>query len=470
MSARKPALLEPTASRLWDPSFAGSAHLVGICGAGMKALAEALRDVGWTISGCDRDPHPPAQRGLEAAGISIATEHHRDHVHSQQQLLISSPAVSSDHPERQRAAELEIPQLSYIDALAALTRTMPTWAIAGTHGKSSTTAMLGTILRSANRKPTVICGAESRQLQRSGWADTGRLAVVEACEFRRHFHQLQPQSACLLGIEPDHFDCYPTLSDAIDAYRKFVETIPQNGVLVYRSDCAATREVVASARARCVSFSLADPAAQWQVKDVLPDSGGMQFRLLRGEEISARVRVDVPGRHNVQNALAAAACASACGLSLAEIVAGLESFCGLQRRLERMRDFRQAAVFDDYAHHPTEVRAAIEAVRQSNPGRRIVCVFQPHQLSRTSRLLDEFGAALDLADRTYVLPVYAAREAENAACETLSQALLERFSSGGCLIPSLDRVWSTIETDAGADAVILTLGAGTLSRIHHDRT
>lgn len=197
-------------------------------------------------------------------------------------------------------------------------------------------------------------------------------------------------------------------------------------------------------------------------------AGRIRFRLQRNGDISDDITLAIPGWHNVQNALAAAACAEGLGVSLSEIARGLQEFSGLRRRFEIMGTWRGATLVDDYAHHPTEIRATLYAAREFFPGKKLVCLFQPHQLSRTEALLPEFAAALSLADKAYLLPVYAAREQAGGRQQDLARQLVRRITIPASFLSALDRVWGTIQTDADTDAVLLTLGAGSLSRIHHE--
>ncbi|WP_437190888.1 UDP-N-acetylmuramate--L-alanine ligase [Planctomicrobium sp. SH527] len=456
---------------LWNPPDAqhpAKVHLVGICGAGMKALAEYFADRGWQVSGSDGSPDRLSLQTLANRGISVHRGHDASHVPYDSQLLVYSPAVSDSNLERQAALSLNIPCLSYVDVLAELTRQATSIAIAGTHGKSTTTSMLGILLDSAQRSPTVISGGESRNRHANGWAGESSLLVVEACEFRRHFVSLSPQVACILGIEADHFDCFPDLNHTIEAYSDFIRRVPEQGTIIYRSDCEASRQALGVGTRQRISFSLNDPDSDWQAIEVTPDGLSMRFRLRHHQEVSRQIRLQVPGTHNVLNSVAAAACADAVGLSMEEIVTGIESYTGLKRRLERIRTWRGAEIIDDYAHHPTEIRAAISAVRNMFPGRKLICVFQSHQASRTKALLNEFAAALSLADTVYLFPIFAARETINAEHVSLSQKLQQQITSPTGWIASLDHLWGTLQTDADKDAVILTLGAGDLTRVHHD--
>ncbi|SFI17116.1 UDP-N-acetylmuramate--alanine ligase [Planctomicrobium piriforme] len=481
----------------------------------MKALAEYLNDRGWVVTGSDGDPEVRTRQEFQRKGIAVFRGHAADQVPQKRSssvtdssgpgpdivtsndsspphpqplspeyrgegslkavshesiVLIYSPAVPVENVERQVARARGIAEFSYVEALAELTRHSTAVAVAGTHGKSTTSAMLGTLLSAIGRSPTLICGAELVDRGRSGFAGDGSLMVVEACEFRRHFLELSPKVACLLGIEPDHFDCYPDLDTAVDAYREFARRTPVDGTVVARSDCQATQRALEGFTGRVVTFSLDDLAADCQGIEITAEGTGSRFRIRHADQVSRWIQLRVPGRHNVLNAVAAAACAGVVGASLDEIAIGLKAFAGLRRRLEVMRNWRGSPVIDDYAHHPTEIRAAISAVRAMYPNRRLICVFQSHQASRTAALMDEFAAALSLADKVCILPIFAARETAGDCHEQVARELLSRLTAPAVWIATLDRVWGTLQTDAGTDAVILTLGAGNLTRVHHDST
>lgn len=446
-------------------------HLLGITGAGMKALAEVLCDLGWTVSGCDEDLDPAATTSLCQLMIPIEAGHAVEHLRPAPDLVIYSPAVSPSQPERQEATFRGIPQVSYVEALRQLSRRGVSIAIAGTHGKSTTTAMVGHILQETGNSPTVFCGAELSGRARNGWSSSGELVVFEACEYRRHFLGMSARVRCVTGIDADHFDCFPRLEDAEAAFAEFMAELPADGTLVYRHDCPVTDRLVRRLSSRAVSFAVDDPGADWHAKGLVSEREGTTFRIGHGSGERRTVRVNVPGRHNVANALAALATAATLDVPLQDAAAALESFAGVRRRFERLGRRDYGLVIDDYAHHPTEIRAVLATARQCYPGQRLVCVFQPHQLSRTEAMFDEFAEALALADRVFLLPVYAARETADGRCLTLSEQLAKSVLSRGTpatLIPALDHVWTTLQTGALSDDVILTLGAGTITRIHHE--
>ncbi len=523
----------------------GVAHLVGVGGAGMKALAEVLLDLGWHVTGSDIAPASGTSAALLRRGIRIRVGHGAGHVPPDATVVVYSPAVPADNPERVEARARGVPDVSYPRMLGRLMGERIGVSITGTHGKSTTTAMLGWILEGAATRAghpgsleavlpaSVVCGAELIGVGASGWAQPGSALrggsstrpspphfgsrpavdrsakegvvedspfrrerfVVESCEYRRHFLELCPRHAVILGIEPDHFDCYPDLAAAVAAYAEFAARLPAAGVLVCRGDCGATRQAVAATRARVVTFAV-DSEADWSAHAMRIRSGRILFDVRRRGTTVGEVELRVPGRQHVVNALAATAMACELGADFARVRDGLRTFPGLRRRFERVGTWRGVTLVSDYAHHPTAVAATLRTARDEFGRRRVWCVFQPHQMSRACALLDAFAGSLAEADELIVVPVYAARErdigGENArdarsvrgtasAAEALAEELVRRVNL--CLespdaqcrrtgrarfVASLDRVIATLETEARPGDVVLTVGAGDVDRVVHD--
>lgn len=444
----------------------------------MKALAEALLDEGASLSGSDQSIDPQSQAHYASRGVEVSVNHDPQRVTTELDLLVYSAAIPETNPERQRARELDIDTISYPEAIGRLSRHLKTVAVAGTHGKSSTTAQIVALLQSAGWDPSYLCGAERVIDGRSGHSGTDHLLIVEACEYRRHFLALEPDVICLLGIEPDHFDCFPLFEDAIAAYQGFIQRLSENGCLFYNADCPVTRQLAKSCRVE--TLPIANTLATFGStvapgeSALLPHQSGVrnpQLPLAMHERFNLRAAATVVNRLEID--------------WLDECVQErLWTPVRLKRRFEIKTHPSGWTVIDDYAHHPTEIRATLTAARMRYPQRRLVCCFQPHQVSRTQQLKEEFVDALCLADRVYLLPVFAARESPSSAQLLESEKLaaqLHRRGVAASVIPSLDQVWSTLETDApdssridgatldGSD-VVLTLGAGDLSRLHHDRT
>jgi UDP-N-acetylmuramate--alanine ligase len=446
------------------------AHLVGAAGSGMRALADVLAAWGWRLTGSDLRLTSSEAFGGKAA--RWFKEHAAEHVTPETELVVYSDAVPPANPELRRAAQLGIPTLSYFQMLGQLSEDRHTVAVAGTHGKSTTTAMAAHILVAAGRDPTVFCGAAPLGATSGGRAGSyGSLLLIEACEYRANFLHLRPRHAAILNIEPDHFDCYDSLDEIERAFRQFAASVPADGLLLVRHDCASTRRATAGLPCRVESFGLC-PEADWSAQRLTDRAGRFGFEIHYLARPFCEVRLQTPGRHNVLNALAAAALCWANGATAAQITAGLDGFAGLHRRLELLGAWRGVALVDDYAHHPTEVAAALETVRSLFPHRRVWCVFQPHQVSRTARLLDDLAVSLQNADRVLVTEVFRAREGSPRPGEVTAADLARRTAAlGGEVLPihTAKEIVAALEAHLAPGDVLVTLGAGDVSRLRPPR-
>ena len=441
------------------------AHLIGIAGAGMQALAEVMIAQGWRLSGSDLSPQNAAW--LSAAGVQVFAGHRAEHVPSNADLVVYSDAIGPENCERRRAAELGARHLSYPAMLGELMAPRAGLAIAGTHGKSTTTALAGEMLKQAKLAPTIIGGAAPLGCNSGGCFGRGRHVLVEACEYRENFLHLAPQIAVLLGIEHDHFDCFNAFAEVEQAFARFVERVPRDGLILAHAGCPATMRVAKQSGRRVATFGLG-AAADWRAIGLRSFRGRYAFQVLRHGHRVADVRLSIPGVHNVTNALAAAALAGELGVEASAIERGLSQFAGLQRRLEIRGSWREIVLVDDYAHHPTEIAAGLKAVRERFPGRRVWCVFQPHQASRTTALLDEFASSLHNADRVAVAEIFRAREAPGESAENTAAHLAERVRSLGR--PVLDvhgaeEIVERFEPELAPGDVLITMGAGDIRKV-----
>ena len=444
------------------------AHLVGIGGAGMRSLAEVLAGQGWSISGSDTCPH--AVRELGRTGVQVRRAHRREHVPLDTDLLVYSSAIDDDNPERHFAAERGIPARSYAEMLGRLSAGKCSLAVAGTHGKSTTTAMAAEILAKGGADPTVVCGAVPLGAGSGGRAGRGDMVLVEACEYRQNFLNLRPEIAVVTGIEPDHFDCYATLDDVVDAFGRFIERIAIHGVVIIWDGCPTAQRLASEAGRRHVTYGFkAD--SDWRAEKLSSDLGCYRFRILRDSNPLAEITLQTPGRHNVLNALAAAAMTYEAGASAEAISQGLSSFRGLHRRLEVTQIPGGQTLLDDYAHHPSEIVAALAAAAEMFPRRKIWSVFQPHQQSRTAHLLDEFADSLQNADAVAVLDVFCAREDSprrgDVTADDLARAIETRGTpslSAHQAAPLIEELSDRVESDD----VIVILGAGDIWKLRNE--
>jgi UDP-N-acetylmuramate--alanine ligase len=461
----------------WPPlarpsGAARSAHLVGICGAGMNALAAVLLDLGWSITGSDLHPSEELCHKLRLRGVQVCQGHDALHLPARTDVLVFSAAIAADNPEREAARRLQIPEMSYSRMLGDLLRSRTGVCIAGTHGKSTTAAMVASILLESGRDPSACIGAELRDLGQSGWAGGGELFVVESCEYRRSFLDLAPNCAAILSVEPDHFDCFRDFGETRDAFRQFASQVEPAGYLLVRGDSAAAVAAAQGASARVETFSLAT-GSDWHATDVRPTPEGTCFAAFHRDEFFAEFELRLPGRHNVLNALAAIALCHHLEVSTGDLVSSLARFRGVRRRFEERGHWRGVTLVDDYAHHPTEVEATLKAARERFGRRRLWCVFQPHQVSRTRALFQEFAESLALADELLIAPVYTARETPDARAEFVAKELAIAIAAAGGrarFCADLDRIMATLDDEARPGDVVMTVGAGDIDRVHHEFT
>ena len=449
-----------------------SAHLVGARGAGMTALAEMLAGLGWRLTGSDQRPSDSVSHALHARGLRIHSGHHDQFLPRDVDVLIYSPAVGPDNPERQRAAQLGIPQLSYSRMLGLLMQSRTGISIAGTHGKSTTTAMTSTILEDAGLSPSAVVGAELCGSDRSGWAGDGDLFVVESCEYQRNFLDLSPRYAAILGIEPDHFDCYRDIDDLTAAFAEFTGRIHEDGILLIPADCTASQKAAGWSEAPVETFSR-NAHADWWAADVRITNAGLRFRVFNCGRYVTEITLQSPCEHNVLNALAAVAICHHAGVPADVIRWSLAEFRGIRRRYEAAGSWRGVTLIDDYAHHPTAVRATLQTARRQFGRRRIWCAFQPHQISRTQALLDEFSASFSNADQVLIPPIFAAREGSGDDACRMAEQLASRITAAGTparFCPSLDRIVRTLDDEAQPGDVLITMGAGDIDQVRHELT
>jgi UDP-N-acetylmuramate--alanine ligase len=329
--------------------------------------------------------------------------------------------------------------------------------------------MAAEILTRAALDPLVVIGATPNGQSSGGRPGRGELMLVEACEYRRSFLHLRPQWAVVLGIEPDHFDCYDSLAQIEAAFARFVQRVPASGAVLANADCQVTLAAARNRNSRLVTFGLRRPA-EWSVARLRHERGYYTFRIMHLKHHVTDVALRVPGLHNAQNALAAAALAGELGVPAAIIGAALSEFRGVHRRLESLGTWQGVTLLDDYAHQPTEVRAALAAVRQMYPRRRVWCVFQPHQASRTWHLLDELAASLHNADKVAVAEIYRAREsATNAPRVTAADLADPLLRSGADVLKEHDaqRIADCVAGQLSAGDVLITLGAGDIRKVQN---
>lgn len=412
-------------------------HFVGIGGIGMSALAQYFAGRGVSITGSDREVGPVTEL-LEQKGIRVIIGQKEENVPSNAELIVYSDAVPEDNPERTRAKGLGIAQLSYFEMLGKVSEEKHTIAVAGTHGKTTTTGMLAKILKDAGAAPTAIVGSIVKDFGSNYMAGTSDIFVVEACEYRDHLLELSPQVLVITNLEWDHTDWFPSLAALQETFRKAIERVPADGAIITNPGNENIAPLLRGAKASVIDYTKEPP-----------------------------YKLQLVGEFNQMNARAAAAAARAVLPSISDtaIAPALTAFQGTWRRFEyKGKSTKGADIYDDYAHHPTAVRETLAALRVKTKG-RIFIAFHPHLYSRTRDLLDEFATAFGDADRVFIAPIYAAREMDDG---TISSGILaERIRATGMDATALDS-FGAIEralSEAEKDDVIMTMGAGDIYKV-----
>jgi UDP-N-acetylmuramate--alanine ligase len=432
-------------------------HFMGIAGAGMSALAELLRSRGATVNGCDiaADAAPDLSR----RGITVQQGHDPSHVDGVRALVVTS-AVPKDHPEVQRARERGVPVIRRAEALGEAVAGGELVAVAGTHGKTTTTAMTTEALAAAGLAPTGLAGGRV-----SAWHGNLRLGgsalfVVEADEYDRSFLALKPTVATVTNVEPDHLDIYADLDDIRRAFEQFLA--PARTVVSCADDPGASA-LVMPAGAQVITYGISD-TARVRAHGLLSVEGRLRFLVrLDGAELG-ELALRVPGMHNVRNALAALGNGIALGQPLEALRGGLEAFEGVERRFQQLGAVRGVQVVDDYAHHPTEIVATLDAARAAFPGRRLIAAFQPHLFTRTRDFAGAFGSALARADLVFLAEIYPAREQPlPGVTSALVAEALRKAGHAPDWVGERKALADAIAEVAQEGDVVLTLGAGDIT-------
>ncbi len=443
---------------------AGTVHFVGIGGIGMSALAELLLSRGKTVTGSDAR-HSPLIEGLRSRGARVNIGHDPASVEGADLVVVTS-AARVDNPEVARARALGLPIVKRAELLGWLVGESHGLAVAGTHGKTTTTGMLAFILLRAGLRPTALIGGEPLDFPNHGLLGDGPYLVAEADEFDRSFLRLWPKVAVVTSIEADHLDCYADLQDIVDTFREFCSRVPQDGLLVTSADDPILREMSLGVPRQ--SYGFADDAG-WRVVECTAVSPyGTHFTFTTPARVRHQCELLLSGRHYVQDALAAIVAASHVGVDPAESARILASFRGTRRRFEPVGEAYGVVVIDDYGHHPTEVKATLRAARERHAG-PIWCLFQPHTVNRTEKLLGEFASAFGSADHALVLPIYhpAGREQEEQTVSSLDLVGLVRHPDVR-YVDSLEAAVALLARETATGDLVITMGAGDVNRAGPD--
>lgn len=433
-------------------------HFVGIGGAGMSALAHILLEKGYEVTGSDLGVSPLIEQ-LKGLGAEIHQGHRAENVHGAEAIVVST-AIPETNPEIAEAARLGLRRFHRSDINAALLNAAKGIAVAGAHGKTTTTSMLGVALDHAGISPTIIIGGEVDVLGGNAKLGKGEYLVSEADESDGSFLKLLPQIAVVTNIEDDHLDHYGTLENIRKAFREFLGKIKPGGHAVLCFDNENVREIAKTLDGKFISYAI-DCEADYRAGDIEMHGAGVDFSVLHEGKDLGRVRLNLPGRHNVLDALATVVTGLSIGLTVEQMAEGLALFHGAKRRFQTKGRVQDVWVVDDYAHHPTEVATTLLAARQTKP-RRLICAFQPHRYSRTKLLANEFGGAFREADALILTDIYAAGEApiKGISGRTILDAVRQSTGQDATYIPERAAIAAHLAAIAQPGDLIITMGAG----------
>lgn len=434
-------------------------HFVGIAGAGMSALAELFVRRGAQVTGCDA--YPTGVEDLERHGVRIEVGHNPSHVEGARAVVVTS-AVLPNHPELMAARELGLPVVKRAQALGEVTAGRDCVAIAGTHGKTTTTVLTAEALAAAGRDPTAVVGGRVSVWGGNLRAGSEHLYVVEADEYDRSFLTLTPTVAIVTNVEADHLDIYKDLDDI---HRTFGEFAAHAQHVVLCADDAGARALALPAGADVIRYGTRSPDCRLTAIDIVQADGGQRMTVVHDGAALGPLVLRVPGRHNVHNALAAIGAGLALGVTLDAMRPGLEGFAGVARRFERVGEAGGVMIVDDYAHHPTEIAATLEAARAAFPERRLIAAFQPHLYSRTRDFATQFGEALAPADAIFLCEIYGSREQPiDGVTSDLVQATIA--AAGGPLAWRGERpaLAEAMAAHVRPGDLVLLMGAGDITR------
>lgn len=434
---------------------------IGVGGINMSSLAHLTHLAGYRTAGSDRTRSALTER-LEGEGIRIFYRHDAANI-TGCDVIVYTVAISDDNPEYLAARAAGLPCISRADYLGyIMTGYAGRVGISGTHGKSTCTSMCASVFMSAGADPTVLSGAVLPAMGGAYRVGGREHFIFEACEYRDSFLDLNPTVAVVLNIEPDHLDYFSGIGQIKDSFTAFVNR-PGCEHCVINADDAAAREVMSRAAVPAVTFGLYSADADFRAVNVTPGGKGYAFDILIHGGHLCHIGLSVPGLHNVYNALAAAAAARLRGISPADIKRGLESFTGASRRMEYRGLFNGAPVYDDYAHHPTEIRATLKGAADICRG-RLICVFQPHTYNRTAALFGDFAAALRLADRVIVADIYAAR-ASGDNCGVSAELLARAVGESAEYVGGFNDIAARLGGLVCPEDTLVIMGAGDISRL-----
>ena len=440
-------------------------HFIGIGGISMSGLAEILLEENFRISGSDAKSSP-LTRTLEERGAVIYYGQRASNIKDDVDVVVYTAAIHPDNPEFACAKEKGLPMLTRAELLGQIMRNYDTpIAISGTHGKTTTTSMVSHILLEGDCDPTISVGGILPAIHGNIRVGNSETFITEACEYTNSFLSFFPKISVILNIDADHLDFFKDIDDIRHSFRRFAQLLPADGALIINADTLHYQDIIKDLSCKIITYGL-EHEAQYQATDITYDKyGHASFTVLKDGRKAGSFYLKVPGSHNVSNALAAIALARLLQIPNDVIVKGLGSFTGTDRRFQYKGEVAGVTIVDDYAHHPTEIQATLNAAH-NYPHKKLWCVFQPHTYTRTKALLPEFAQALKLADHVVLADIYAARETDNLGISSKDlQARIQELGTPSEYFPTFDEIENFLLNNCEAGDLLITMGAGDVVKI-----
>jgi UDP-N-acetylmuramate--alanine ligase len=457
-----------------DPAEIGSTsrfcgkkvHFIGVGGSGMSGLARMLLDCGAIVTGSEPKPGPQTFE-LVRRGAKISRDQFGELLSRDVDLVVRSAAVPDNNREMIAANSFGLKSVKYAQMLGMVMGERFGVAVAGTHGKSTTSAMIGYALTQCGADPSFVIGGTVPQLGGGSHSGSGKAFVAEACEYDRSFHNLHPKVAVITNIEPDHLDYYRDIDEIIESFHDFAARVPENGLIIANGTDPRVAAAIEDLPVGVETVALKENYI-WSTRILGIDNGCYRGEVSYRSQPLGVLRLSIAGEHNLMNATMAVAACAACGIPAADAIESLGQFQGVDRRMTVMGRFHGATIVDDYGHHPTEIRTTLKALRERFEPRRLICVFQPHQHSRTRSLMEDFAASFVLADETIVPDIYFVRDSEAERQSVTASDLVERVKANGqkaVHLPKFEQIVEYLKTNAREDDLIVTMGAGNIWEI-----
>lgn len=439
-------------------------HFIGIGGISMSGLAEILLDKGFSVSGSDRASSPLTE-SLQEKGAKIYIGQKAENITDEPDLVVYTAAIHPDNPEFKAAVEKGVPMLTRADLLGQMMRNYSvSVAVSGTHGKTTTTSMLTTVLLSADVDPTISVGGILPAIGGNTRIGGSKYFVTEACEYTNSFLSFFPTIGIILNVEEDHLDFFKDLADIMESFHKFAKLLPEDGALIINSDIKNYEEITKDLKCKVITVGKSN--ADYIADSIsYSETGYGIFTAKRKDKEDIRISLNVPGEHNIYNALAVIAVADEMNIDEKAIISGLSDFTGTDRRFQKKGEVNGFTVIDDYAHHPTEIKATLRAAA-NYPHKKLWVVFQPHTYTRTKAFFDDFAEALSLADAVVLADIYAARETDTLGVS--SEMLAESIKNRGCeayYLPSFEEIEKFLLKNCTHGDLLITMGAGDIVKV-----